>query len=227
VSFEPTLLEATVSDAVRLSLLVAGASTALVALPGIAFGRFLARREFPGRAIVETIAALPLYCPPTAIGYLLLRGLRRDGPFGADTLGFDPDLLLTWKGAVLAAAVMSFPLVARTARVAFEEVPQRLETMAASLGLSRAQVAWRVTLPLARRGLVAALLVGFSRSLGEFGATVVVAGNIPGRTQTLATGIFDALQLGRDSLALQLVGWSAVLGFAAVWVSERMLRGRA
>jgi molybdate transport system permease protein len=220
------MADAHVLDAVRLSLLVAGASTALVAIPGIAFGRVLARREFPGRAVVETIAALPMYCPPTAIGYLLLRILRRDGPLGPDALGFDPDLLLTWRGAVIAAAVMSFPLVARTARIAFEEVPRRLETMAGSLGLSRWQVARRVTLPLARRGLVAALLVGFSRALGEFGATVIVAGNIPGETQTLATGIFDALQLGRDSLALQLVGWSALLGFAGVWASERMLRRR-
>lgn len=220
------MLDPAVVDAVRLSLAIAAGATALVALPGIALGYVLARHEFRGRSVVETLSALPLYCPPTAIGFLLLALLRRDGPLGADTLGFDPGLLLTWRGAVLASACMSFPLVARTARVAFEGVPPRLESMAASLGASRSQVARRVTLPLARSGLVAALLVGFSRALGEFGATVIVAGNIPGQTQTLATGIYDALQVGRDGRALQLAALSVALGFGAVWTSEWLLRRR-
>ena len=220
------MLDPAVVDAVRLSLAIAAGATVLVALPGIALGYVLARHEFRGRSVVETLAALPLYCPPTAIGFLLLELLRRDGPLGADTLGFDPGLLLTWRGAVLASACMSFPLVARTARVAFEGVPPRLESMAASLGASRWQVARRVTLPLARSGLIAALLVGFSRALGEFGATVIVAGNIPGQTQTLATGIYDALQVGRDGRALQLSALSVVLGFGAVWTSEWLLRRR-
>lgn len=220
-------MDAGLADALRLSLTVAGASTLLVAVPAIAFGRLLARRDFPGRSALETLAALPMYCPPTAIGYLLLRVLRRDGWFGPESLGFDPQILLTWRGAVIAAAVMSFPLVARTARVAFEAVPERLEAMAASLGASRWQVARRVTLPLARRGLIAALLVGFSRALGEFGATVIVAGNIPGETQTLATGIFDALSIGRDAEALRLAAWSMLLGFGAVWSSEWLMRRKA
>ena len=220
------MLDPAVVDAVRLSLAIAAGATVLVALPGIALGYVLARHEFRGRSVVETLAALPLYCPPTAIGFLLLELLRRDGPLGADTLGFDPGLLLTWRGAVLASACMSFPLVARTARVAFEGVPPRLESMAASLGASRWQVARRVTLPLTRSGLIAALLVGFSRALGEFGATVIVAGNIPGQTQTLATGIYDALQVGRDGRALQLSALSVVLGFGAVWTSEWLLRRR-
>jgi molybdate transport system permease protein len=218
------VIDPVVVDAVRLSLQVAAASTLLVSAPAIALGRLLARRDFPGRSVVETLAALPLYCPPTAFGFLLLYALRRDGPLGFEALGFDLGLLLTWRGAVLASAVMSFPLVVRTARVAFEAVPERLESMAASLGASRWQVAWRVTLPLARRGLLAALLVGFSRALGEFGATVIVAGNIPGRTQTLATGIFDALQIGQDGRALELAAWSVALGFGAVWISERLMR---
>ena len=219
-------MDTSVLETVRLSLAIAAGATVLVAVPGIGCGYVLARHEFRGRSVVETLAALPLYCPPTAIGFLLLALLRRDGPLGVDTLGFDPGVLLTWRGAVLASACMSFPLVARTARVAFEGVPPRLENMAASLGASRWQVALRVTLPLARRGLVAALLVGFSRALGEFGATVIVAGNIPGQTQTLATGIFDALQVGRDALALEFAAWSVLLGFGAVWTSEWLLRRR-
>lgn len=218
------VLEAAVLDALWLSLAIAAGATALVAIPGVALGYALSRHEFRGRSVVETLAALPLYCPPTAIGFLLLSLLRRDGPLGADTLGFDPGLLLSWRGAVLASACMSFPLVARTARVAFEGVPPRLENMAASLGSSRWQVLRRVTLPLARRGIAAALLVGFSRALGEFGATVIVAGNIPGRTQTLATGIYDALQVGRDGRALQLASLSVALGFGAVWTSEWLTR---
>lgn len=215
-----------IAETLGLTLAVASVSTLCVALPALAFGRLLARHEFAGKSVLETLAALPLFCPPTAIGYALLSVFRRDGPLGADTLGFDPEILLTWRGAVIASAVMSFPLVARTARVAFEEVPERLERMAQSLGASRWQVARRVTLPLARRGLIAALLVGFTRALGEFGATVIVAGNIPGETQTLSTGIYDALQIGRDARALQLAGLSVVLGFGAVWTSEWLLRRR-
>jgi molybdate transport system permease protein len=155
---------------------------------------------------------------------LLLRLFARHGPLGAETLGFDPDVLLTWRGAVIAAATMSLPLVARTARVAFDAVPARLETMGASLGLSRGNVLASITLPLARRGLVAAVLLGFCRALGEFGATIVVAGNIRGRTQTLALAIFDDLQIGHDAHALQLVGLSALLAFVCVFAVERLQR---
>jgi molybdate transport system permease protein len=139
-------------------------------------------------------------------------------------LGFDLDLLFTWKGAVLAAAVMSLPLVVRTARVAFEEVDPRLEAMARTLGLGPLRGFVEVTLPLASRGLGAAALLGFSRALGEFGATIIVAGNIPGRTQTLALAIFSDLQVGRDDEAMTLVGITVVLAFAALWTTEALLR---
>src|SRR5262245_37322579 len=211
-------------EALQLTLAIAGLATALVIVPGTALGLVLARREFRGKSVVETLVALPLVLPPTAIGYLLLRLFARDGWLGRETLGFDLDVLLTWRGAVIAAAVMSFPLIARTARVAFEGVPARLETMGASLGWPRWRVWTRVTLPLARRGLLAAALLGFTRALGEFGATVIVAGSIPGRTQTLALAIFDDIQLGREERALGLVAISVGIAFVSVFLSERALR---
>ncbi len=214
--------------ALALSAKVALVAT-LVILPfGVALGWLLARREVPGKAVIETLAALPLVLPPTAVGYLLLRLLARDGALGGRTLGFDLDLLFTWKGAVLAAAVMSFPLVVRTARVAFEEVDPRLEAMARTLGLGPWRAFFEVTLPLARRGLAAAAVIGFTRALGEFGATVIVAGNIPGKTQTLALAIFSDLQIGRDAEATTLVAITVVLAFVALWTVEILTRrGRA
>jgi molybdate transport system permease protein len=197
-----------------ISLKVAGCATLLVFLPGIWLGWCLARKRFFGRSIVETLVALPLVLPPTAIGYLLLRS------FAA---GAGLDLLLSWKGAVVAASVMSLPLVVRTARVAFEGVDPRLESMGASLGWSPGQVLWRVSLPLARRGLVAGAILAFSRALGEFGATVIVAGNIPGETQTLALAIFQDIQLGREDRAMQLLGVSVVLAFIGMWSVECLM----
>jgi len=216
-----------VLDALGITLAVAAGATALVIVPGVALGWLLARCAWRGKSVVETLVALPLVLPPTAVGYLLLRLLGRHGPLGEGVLGVDLDLLFTRKGAVLAAAVMSLPLVARTARIAFEAVPARFETMGASLGLSPARVFASITLPLARRGLAAAAVLGFARALGEFGATVVVAGNIPGRTQTLALAIFEDLQLGRDGSAMLLVGVSALLAFSTIGCVEALSRERA
>jgi len=212
--------------ALGLSLRVAAIATLAVLVPGVAAGWWLARHAVRGRALVETLLSLPLVLPPTAVGFLLLRLLARDGPLGARTLGFDLDLLFTWKGAVLAAAVMSLPLVVRTARVAFEEVDPRLEAMGRTLGLGPWRVFGTITLPLARRGLLAAAVLGFSRSLGEFGATILVAGNIPGRTQTLALAIFSDLQVGRDERAATLVAITVALAFVALWTTELLLRRR-
>ena len=212
--------------ALGLSLRVALGATLVVLPLGVALGWLLARRHVPGKALIETLTALPLVLPPTAVGYLLLRLLARDGPLGERTLGVDLDLLFTWRGAVLASAVMALPLVVRTARVAFEEVDARLEGMARTLGLGRLRTFAAVTLPLARRGLAAAAVLGFSRALGEFGATIIVAGNIPGRTQTLALAIFSDLQLGRDEEAMTLVAITVVLAFVALWTTEALLRKR-
>ena len=206
-----------------LSLKVALCTTLLVVPFGTLCGFVLARRSFRGQSLVETILTLPLVLPPTAVGYLLLRLLARQGPLGSERLGFDLDLLLTWKGAVVASAIMALPLVVRTARVAFEEVDPRLEAIARTLGLSPRATFFAVSLPLARRGLLAAAILGFSRALGEFGATVIVAGNIPGRTQTLALAIFSDLQAGDDARAMLLVGVTVAIAFVAVWTVERLV----
>ncbi|MFT7671055.1 MAG: molybdate transport system permease protein [Planctomycetota bacterium] len=209
--------------ALWVSLKIAALATLIVFIPGVALGWVLSRKRFRGRSLVETFVALPLVLPPTAIGYVLLRSFASDGPLGKVLSSLHLDLLLTWKGAVIAAALMSLPLVARTARIAFDAVDPRLEFMGASLGWSRLTVLRRVTLPLARRGLLAAGVLGFSRALGEFGATVIVAGNIPGETQTLALAIFQDIQLGRDAHAMQLLWISVVIAFLAVWTSEFFL----
>jgi molybdate transport system permease protein len=212
--------------ALLISLKVALWATAVILPPGILLGFLLARRDFRGKTLVETLAYLPLVLPPTAVGYMLLRLLARDGLLGARRLGLDLDLLFTWKGAVLASCLMSFPLVARTARVAFEGVDPRLEGMGRTLGLGPARTFLEISLPLARRGLLAAGVLGFSRALGEFGATVIVAGNIPGKTQTLALAVFNDLQVGRDEEARSLVLITVVLAFAAVACVELLLRRR-
>jgi len=203
-----------------LTLRVAAVATAVVVIPSLVAGYALARWAFPGKRALSALVGLPLVLPPTAVGFLLLRLLAVDGPLGFETLGFDLGLLLTWKAAVLAAAVMSFPLVARTARVAFEGVDPRLEAMDRTLGHGPWAAFCRVTLPLAGRGLTAGLLLGFTRALGEFGATVILAGNIPGRTQTLASAIFTAQQVGDQGRGDLLMLTALALGFAAILCAE-------
>jgi molybdate transport system permease protein len=206
---------------------VAGLSTALIFPPGVALAWCLARRKWPGKSLVETLVALPLVIPPVATGLILLKLFGRRGPLGAfleNRLGIE--VVFTWVGVVLAAAVMSFPLLVRSARVAFEGVDPHLEEVARTLGASRWRTWWRVTLPLARRGLVAGALLAFARALGEFGATILVAGYIPGETATLSLSIYHLVQLGRDAEALGLLTVSVLIAFAAVWAGEAFLRGR-
>jgi molybdate transport system permease protein len=216
-------MDAAVLDAFWISVKVASCATLLCVPPAFLIGRWLARGATRGRSVIETLCALPLVLPPTAVGLLLLALLGVDGPLGRGGLGLD--LLLSWQGAVLASAVMAFPLVLRGARVAFEEVDPRLERMGESLGLSRASVWTRISLPLARRGLLAASVLGFGRALGEFGATLLVAGNLPGETQTMALLIWEDAQLGNESRALTLVGLTAVLAFVLLFAVERLSRG--
>jgi molybdate transport system permease protein len=212
----------TVIEVLRNTLFWAALATALVMVPGTLVAYLLARRDFRGKRIVSTLFSLPLVLPPTAVGYLLLRLFSFDGPLGRDTIGIDLDVILSWKAVVIACAVMATPLVVRTARVSFEAVDPRYEDMARTLGHGRAATFLRYTLPMARRGLMAALILGFTRAVGEFGATIILAGNIPGRTQTLATAIFSAQQAGREAEANVLLIVALVAGFVAVYASEAL-----
>lgn len=212
----------TVVEVLRNTLFWAALATALVMVPGTLVAYLLARRDFRGKRIVSTLFSLPLVLPPTAVGYLLLRLFSFDGPLGRDTIGIDLDVILSWKAVVIACAVMATPLVVRTARVSFEAVDPRYEDMARTLGHGRAATFLRYTLPMARRGLMAALILGFTRAVGEFGATIILAGNIPGRTQTLATAIFSAQQAGREGEANALLMVALVAGFVAVYASEAL-----
>ncbi|MFV0415371.1 MAG: molybdate ABC transporter permease subunit [Chthoniobacterales bacterium] len=208
------------------TLLWAGLTTLLVMTLGTPLSYALARHDFFGKRLISTLTSLPLVLPPTAVGYLLLRLLADDGLLGQQLLGFDLNILLTWKAVIVACSIMSMPLVIRAARVSFEEVDPKLEDMARTLGFKRIQVFFLVTLPLASRGLAAAMILGFTRAMGEFGATVIVAGNIPGRTQTLASAIFSAQQAGRDDRADFLTITALIVGFCAIFATEWLTRPR-
>jgi len=206
------------------TLQMAATATAAILVPGVAAAFFLAGYRGPGRSALETVLSLPLVLPPTAVGLGLLGLLGRNRPLGAWLAGHGVEVVFTWKAVVLATAVMSFPLLVRSARTAFEEVDPRLVGLARTLGCRPAGAFFRVSLPLARRGILAGTVLAFSRALGEFGATIMVAGNIPGRTQTLALAIFHETQLGRDEHAARLAAVTVALAFAALWVTEWLLR---
>ena len=204
---------------------VAAAGTLLILPPGIALGWLLARKHWRGKILVETVVTLPLVMPPVATGLVLLKLLGRRGLLGRwiESL-FGVEIVFTWRAVVLATAVMSFPLLVRTARLALEGVNPRFEQVARTLGAGPWRVFWTITLPLAARGLVAGAVLAFARALGEFGATIMVAGFIPGRTATLALSIYHLVQLSRDDEAWGLLAISITLAFGALWLSETLLR---
>lgn len=192
--------------ALRLSVQVAVAATALNALVGIPLAYLLARRRFWGKSLLDLLVTLPLVLPPTVVGYYLIVLLGRRGLLGAplyELSGFT--VAFTWYAAVVAATVMALPLLVRTARAAIESVDHDLERAAYTLGRSEWRTALEVTLPLARNGILAGLVLAFARALGEFGATLMLAGNIPGRTATVPLSIYTAVQTGESGEALGLV----------------------
>ena len=206
---------------------VSALSTVIILPFGLAVAWLLARREWRGKSIIETLVALPLVLPPVATGLILLKLLGRRSPVGSflhDTLHLD--IIFTWRGVLVSLGVMSFPLLVRSARVAFEEVNPRLEQIAGTLGASATRVFCTITLPLALRGIVSGMLMAFARALGEFGATIMVAGNIPGETSTISLSIFQSVQLGQDAQAFRLLGVSVALAFLAVWTGECLLHRR-
>jgi molybdate transport system permease protein len=208
-----------------LSLQVAAAATVLDLALGLLLAYVFAFRRFPLKLAVETVLELPLVLPPTVVGFFLLALLGPEGPLGRPLQGLGLSVLFSLSGAVLASAVMALPLFVRTARAAFEAVPRRYIDAARSMGAGELRVLLGVTLPLARRGVVAGLLLCFARALGEFGATLMVAGNIPGRTQTLPLAIYAQVFEGRYAEAWTLVGLTVLLSLLAVG-GGRWLVGR-
>ena len=209
-----------------LTLRTAALATLLIVPPGLAVAWLLARRRWRGKSLVETLVALPLVMPPVATGLILLELFGRRGPVGAVLHRLGVDVVFTWRAVVLAMMVMSFPLLVRAARVAFEEVDPRLEQIARTLGARDRRVFATITLPLAARGILSGVLLAFARAIGEFGATILVAGNIPGRTTTLSLAIYNLVQLGRDADAFRLLAVAVLIAFAAVWTTEALLRRR-
>ncbi len=208
-----------------LTLKVAGVATLVTFLVGVILAFLVARSRFWGREGLDSLCTLPLVMPPTVLGYYLLVLIGRQGWLGRwlqETWGIS--LIFTWQGAALAAAVVSLPLIFKSARAAFEEVDPDLENAARTLGASEAAVFFRVSLPLAWRGILAGAMLAFARSMGEFGATLMVAGNLPGKTQTLSLAVYDAVQAGNDAGATVLVLLVSMVCLTILLVSGKALK---
>lgn len=213
--------------ALALSLRVAGCATLLTLVLGTTAGFMLARYRFPGRDLLDTLLTLPMVLPPTVLGYYLLVLLGKRSTFGGwlhDSFGIN--LIFTWEGAVIAATIVAFPLVFKPARAAFEAVDGQLVEAARVLGLPERSIFFRVTLPLAWRGILAGVLLAFARALGEFGATLMVAGSIPGKTQTLSVAVYEAVQAGQDDVANGLVLITSLVCITVLLLAGRLAPGR-
>jgi molybdate transport system permease protein len=214
-----------IGPALKLSLAVATSATVVVACCGCLAGWLLARHRFAGRELLDALLNLPLVLPPTVTGYYLIVLLGRRGVVGEplwDAIGWS--IPFTWVACAIAAGVMAFPLMVRASRVAFEEIDRRHELVASTLGHGGLSIFFRVTLPLARRGLMAGVVLTFARALGEFGATLMLAGNIPGRTQTVPLAIYEAVMAGEDRAALMLSLLLTGISVAVILVAGRLGR---
>ncbi|MED5376738.1 MAG: molybdate ABC transporter permease subunit [Acidobacteriota bacterium] len=206
------------------TLTMAVVATLVMLPPGIMFAWLFARHRFRGCTALETLVMLPLVIPPVATGLILLRLFGRRGFFGrvAESVGLE--VIFTWKAVILAMAVMGLPLLVRAARGAFEQVDRRYEQIAASLGAGPLRIFFTVSLPMAGRGVLAGVLLAFSRAVGEFGATMMLAGNMPGSTRTIASGIYIYTEVGNDAAATSLMLASIVIAFGSLWFSNRLAR---
>lgn len=214
-------------SAVLLSLKVAGIATFIIGIIGVLVAYVLARSDFWGRDLLDTLLTLPMVMPPTVLGYYLLVLMGRRSWLGAwlqDHFGFS--FIFTWQGAVVAASIVAFPLVFKPARAAFEAVDGQLEQAARVLGISEVAIFFRVTLPMAWRGILAGILLGFARALGEFGATLMVAGSIEGKTQTLSIAIYEAVQAGNDDVANTLVLVTSVICVCVLLLASKLAPSR-
>jgi len=207
--------------ALMLSLRVTVVATIILFVIGLIAGVLLARFRVRGQIVIETIIFLPLVLPPSVIGYFLLLTLGRGSLI---VEWFHVNLLFTWQAAAIASAVVGLPLMVQSARAAIASVDHVLENAARTLGSSELEILWRVTLPLARRGIIAGLILGGARALGEFGATLMVAGNIPGQTQTLPLAIYDAVQARRYEQAQMMVVVMTAVAFVGLWCVRQLER---
>ncbi|MFM7697057.1 MAG: molybdate ABC transporter permease subunit [Limnohabitans sp.] len=213
--------------ALRLTLKVAGFATLINFILGVGVAYVFARKHFWGKELLDAVLTLPMVMPPTVLGYYLLVILGRQGVIGQYLNNhFGIQLIFSWQGAVIAAAIVSFPLVFKAARAAFESLEPQYEQAARVLGISEWAVFFRVTLPLAWRGILAGVLLSFARSSGEFGATLMVAGSIPGQTQTLSIAVYEAVQAGRDDVANFLVLLTSVVCISVLLASGKLVPGR-
>ena len=220
-------MDASVWITLALTLKVAAWATAINLVLGVSAGWLLARRHFPGREFINAVLTLPLVLPPTVMGYYLLVVIGKRGWLGQwlnETFGIT--LIFTWQGAVIAATVVAFPLLLSSARAAFEAVDPQLEKAARVLGLNEWAVLFRVTMPMAWPGIMAGALLVFARSLGEFGATLMVAGSIPGRTQTLSVAVYEAVQAGDDATANKLIAIISVTCIVMLLAAGRLAPAR-
>ena len=206
-----------------LSLRVASVATLAAVALGLAVAYLLANKQFRGKEALDAAVTLPLVLPPTVLGYYLLVVIGRNSSFGRVYESvFGEPLVFTWKAAVVAALVHSAPLLIKSTRAALESVDRTVEKAARTLGASEWRVFWRVSLPLARRGILAAAALAFARALGDFGVTIMIAGNIPGRTQTVAVAIYDAVEAGRGDVARTLVLVISATALAILWIANRV-----
>jgi molybdate transport system permease protein len=210
---------------ITLFSIAVGLAATLLILPfGIAMAWLFARKEWPFKSVVETLVLLPLVMPPVSTGLILLKIFGRRSPIGQWLYERGIEIVFNWKGVLIAMSVMSFPLLVRSVRTSFAEVNLRVEQIAATLGASPLRIFFVITIPLAYKGIVAGALLAFSRALGEFGATILLAGNIPGETQTLSLAIYNFVQLGKDPEAYTLLAITVALAFIFVWCSEWLVR---
>lgn len=204
------------------TIATAALATVLMLPFGLFLGWLLARGRFRGRVLLETLVSLPLVMPPVATGLLLLMAIAPRGPIGGLLERAGISVVFTWKAVVLAMMVMGLPLMIRSVRAGIEQVDRRYESVASTLGARPLRVFFTITLPLARPAVMAGSVLAFARALGEFGATIMIAGSIPGATRTLAVAIYSYAETGRDAEAATLVGISAAIAFAALWLSNWM-----
>ncbi|MCU4117770.1 molybdate ABC transporter permease subunit [Variovorax sp. N23] len=210
-----------------LTLKVALLATLMAGAVGIALGWWMSQRRFTGKNVVDALLMLPMVLPPTVLGYYLIVLIGRNGVLGQYLdRWFGINLMFTWQGAVIAASLVSLPLIYKAARAAFEDVDGRFLHAARTLGAGEFEIFARIALPLAVRGIAAGLMLAFARAMGEFGATLMIAGNLPGKTQTLSIAIYDAVQSGNDAQALWLTLVISVVCVVVLVAAGRMLQAK-